>query len=323
MIIAGALLGVQAAVVVFSLSGYGIFANNPELLLRFDPEGKFFLWSFYGLAILNMLCGGLAVLWEAVLRNGHRALVPFALIYGITLAIELAGTTMGIPFGQYSYGSLLGPKWFGHVPVLVPLSWYTVAWPLWVLARRRLDGPRAILAASVLLVAWDLVLDPAMSKITSYWIWMRPGDYYGMPWTNLLGWVVTGILLFTVLAKCARTAEGSARFAFLVFVVNMALPYGFCVMQGYWLAVFGGTLGLAGAFWLRSSGERRHDGRLRRREERERRTAGTGDCESTGSKDPEGTVTAAFAALCSRPRAPLAVSCWLRGRSPFTWRTER
>jgi uncharacterized membrane protein len=253
MIIASALLGIQAVVVLFSLLGYGVFANNPDLLQRFDPQARFFVWAFYGFAILNMLAGGLAVLWEAVLRNGARALTAFALLYGITLSIELAGTTLGIPFGQYSYGALLGPKWFGHVPVLVPLSWYTVAWPLWIVVRRRLDGFAAILAASLLLVAWDLVLDPAMSKVTSYWIWIRPGDYYGMPWTNLFGWIVTGVLLFTVLLRWARDVRGSSAFALMVFVVNIALPLGFCVLHGYWLAVSGGALGLMAVFLLASS----------------------------------------------------------------------
>jgi len=174
--------------------------------------------------------------------------VAFVLLYGITLGFELAGTTLGIPFGQYSYGNLLGPKWFGHVPILVPLSWYTVAWPLWVLVRRRANGFSAVAGAAILLVAWDLVLDPAMSKMTSYWIWMRPGDYYGMPWTNLLGWAVTGLVLFAVLSKSAPEPKGSLGFATLVFVINMALPYGFCVLQGYWLAVAGGTAGLLGVF---------------------------------------------------------------------------
>ncbi|HKE57873.1 MAG TPA: carotenoid biosynthesis protein [Pyrinomonadaceae bacterium] len=43
-----------------------------------------------------------------------------------------------------------------------------------------------------LLVAWDLLLDPAMNRVTSYWIWGEQGSYYGMPWTNLLGWAITG-----------------------------------------------------------------------------------------------------------------------------------
>lgn len=252
MLIAGSLLGVQGAIVLFSLFGYGVFADNPDLLKRFDPEARFFVWTFYGLAILNMLAGGLAVLWEASVRNGRRAVVAFLLLYGITLGVELAGTTLGIPFGQYSYGNLLGPKWFGHVPILVPLSWYTVAWPLWVLVRGRMKGFAAVGVAAILLVAWDLVLDPAMSKMTSYWIWMRPGDYYGMPWTNLLGWAVTGLALFAVLLKSAPEPRGSTGFATLVFVINMALPYGFCVLQGYWLAVAGGTAGLVGVLVIGS-----------------------------------------------------------------------
>ncbi len=34
-----------------------------------------------------------------------------------------------------------------------------------------------------------------MSKVTRDWIWGDKGNYYGMPWTNLLGWAITGLVL--------------------------------------------------------------------------------------------------------------------------------
>ena len=46
----------------------------------------------------------------------------------MSLASELLGTGLGIPFGPYSYTSLLGPKWFELVPLLIPLSWFTMSW---------------------------------------------------------------------------------------------------------------------------------------------------------------------------------------------------
>lgn len=240
------LLSFQAASVALSLLGYGIFTANPELLARFDPGARFYTWAFHGFAVLNVLLGGLAVAGEAWRANRARIVAPFVLVYAISLLSELGGTTYGIPFGAYSYTELLGPKWFDKVPLVIPLSWFMMAWPAWVLARRRARGVAAVLAGSALLVAWDLVLDPAMSGATSYWVWDEPGGYYGMPWRNLLGWVVTGLVLLAVLAKLMPEPRGDARFALAAYTVNLALPIGLSMLNGYWYAALAGTLtGLA------------------------------------------------------------------------------
>ncbi|HEX6439376.1 MAG TPA: carotenoid biosynthesis protein [Candidatus Binatia bacterium] len=232
---------VQGAIVVASLLGYGIFTSRPELLIQIDPGARFFTWAFYGFAVGNMLFGGLAVVAEAVLRDRTNALWAFASIYFVSLASELLGTTYGIPFGAYSYTALLGVKWFDRVPLLIPLSWFTMSWACWVIARQRSAALSAVVLATALLVAWDFLLDPAMSKVTSYWIWGQSGTYYGMPWMNLLGWGITGLVLFVILCKIAPAPHTERRFAIWVYMINLALPLGFCVLNQYWLAVFTGV----------------------------------------------------------------------------------
>src|ERR1051325_4158641 len=180
-----------------------------------------------------MLFGGLAVMADALLRNRRRALTAFLVVYAGSLASELCGTTYGIPFGAYGYTDLLGPKWFGRVPLLIPLSWFTMSWAVWLIARRRVRAWRAVFLGSALLVAWDLLLDPAMSDVTSYWIWGDVGSYYGMPWTNLVGWAITGFVLLALIYKIAPGSEGSFGFAAAVYLVNCSLPLGFCVLNQF------------------------------------------------------------------------------------------
>jgi putative membrane protein len=241
-------LAAQAGIVIASLLGYGIFTSRPDLLIKVDPQARFFAWAFHGFAVGNMLIGGLAVVADALLRNRFRAFYAFIAVYVVSLASELMGTGLGIPFGPYAYTSLLGPKWFDLVPLLIPLSWFTVSWACWVIARQRTTGIPAIIFSTILLVAWDLLLDPAMSKVTSYWIWGEPGNYYGMPWSNLFGWAVTGLLLFVILNKVATEPRSKLRFAAMVYLVNFALPYGFCVLNQYWLAALVGPASVALAF---------------------------------------------------------------------------
>ena len=84
-----------------------------------------------------------------------------------------------------------------------------------------------------------------MSKVTSYWIWGQTGSYYGMPWINLVGWGVTGLLLFIILSKLAPAPRGELRFAICVYGINFALPLGFCVLNQYWAAVLAGLGSIA------------------------------------------------------------------------------
>lgn len=245
---------IQAGIVVASLLGYGIFTSRPDLLVQVDPGARFFTWAFHGFAVGNMLFGGLAVVAEALLRDRKKAVVAFIAVYLVSGTTELLGTTYGIPFGAYSYTSLLGLKWFDRVPILIPLSWFTMGWACWVIARQRTAGLRAVILATALLVSWDLLLDPAMSKITSYWVWGEAGNYYGMPWMNLVGWGLTGLILFVIMNQLTPDPTSSARFSIWAYIVNVALPLGFCILNGYWLAVLAGFASTGIAFLLLALG---------------------------------------------------------------------
>ena len=249
LIIGWVFLGIQAAIVIASLLGYGIFTARPDLLLQVDPQAKFFVWAFQGFAVGNMLFGGLAVVADALRTDRSKAFWAFVAVYLVSLLGELMGTTYGIPFGAYSYTALLGTKWFDRVPLLIPLSWFTMSWACWVIARQRSRGVRAVVLGTGLLVGWDLLLDPAMSKVTSYWVWAEPGTYYDMPLMNLVGWGVTGLVLFIILNKIMPKPHGKSSFALSVYLVNFSLPLGFCILNGYWLAAFAAPAAIA-VVWM-------------------------------------------------------------------------
>ena len=245
-------LAIQAGIVIASLLGYGIFTARPDLLAQVDPQAKFFVWAFHGFAVGNMLFGGLAVVAEALIRNRWRALGALIAVYLVSLTSELLGTTYGIPFGAYSYTSLLGPKWFDRVPLLIPLSWFTMAWAIWCIALRWTKGWAAVCLGTALLVAWDLLLDPAMSKVTSYWVWGDVGQYYGMPWSNLAGWAITGLVLLALLHRLTPRPQSRFGFSTWVYLVNFSLPLGFCLLNRYWLAVFA-SVATAAIAWIACS----------------------------------------------------------------------
>jgi putative membrane protein len=251
----------RAALAVFylftaiSVLGFAVFGRNPELVMRLPNAAPVYAqaFTFFPRAHVVIAFATLALL--LVRRAGWRWVAAFVALYLISLASELAGTTVGLPFGAYRYTDGLGAKWLGHVPVLIPLSWFFMAVPSWVLAHRALSsGARAgvrgriatILFGSLVLLAWDLALDPAMSYVTKYWVWGSDGPYYGMPWLNLAGWYLTGLALMGAL-DVLRAREWSATLpaGWLLgfYAANLLLPLGMIAAAGHWLAVAVSVIG--------------------------------------------------------------------------------
>jgi uncharacterized membrane protein len=66
---------------------------------------------------------------------------------------------------------------------------------------------------------------------------------------NLVGWGVTGLVLFIILHKIVPNPHARLSFALAVYLINFSLPLGFCMLNGYWLAAIAGPAAIALA-WL-------------------------------------------------------------------------
>jgi len=128
----------------------------------------------------------------------RRALRTFFIVGSLSLLVEMVGSATGFPFGGYAYTGELQPQ-VGHVPLLIPLAWFMMLPTAWAVAarwrRRWLFVPLSALA----LTAWDLMLDPQMVA-WNLWQWDNPVGFFGIPWSNYAGWLLTAALL-TLLAR--------------------------------------------------------------------------------------------------------------------------
>lgn len=246
-----ALLALLAFTLV-AVGGYGWYALNPERLPGSPWALEFFTVSFQVFAQLHIAACALVLGLVLVGRLGWRWLPALGAVYLLSFLAEHVGTGYGIPFGGYGYTGLLGVKVGGRVPALIPLSWFLMALPAWLMARS-LVGPSGgaasrILLGPLFLVAWDLALDPAMSYLTAYWRWEESGPYYGMPWLNLLGWYVTGVALLAALELLAGRSgldRLPARWAGAYYGVVSLMPLGMLVAAGSWLGVVVTAVGMA------------------------------------------------------------------------------
>jgi uncharacterized membrane protein len=240
-----------------AVAGYGAFGHDPSRLAGVSERAVWFYGRSFGFFSQgHVLLAGLVLAVHLARHAEWRWLSAFVLVYGVSLGSELLGTAYGVPFGPYEYTSLLGPKVAGLVPWLIPLSWFSMAIPSYMLASRALGaGGGSWLAriglGSLLLLGWDLVLDPAMSEATPYWVWGEAGPYYGMPLMNLFGWFVTGLVLMAVLEwRGALGWLGSISSGWLVlyYGANLVVPLGMVVVSGMWGAA-AATAALLGGVW--------------------------------------------------------------------------
>jgi uncharacterized membrane protein len=156
-------------------------------------------------------------LWHASVALGVRLALAFFAITTVTSWIfEEIGVVTGLVYGPYHYTSTLGP-WLGSVPVLIPLAWFMLIYPSYVVANLIVDGwpvgtpgdrghlVRLALVGALVMTAWDLVVDPILTGPTvGAWVWERGGPYYGVPLQNSLGWIATTFTVYILYRSVER-----------------------------------------------------------------------------------------------------------------------
>lgn len=112
-----------------------------------------------------------------------------ATAYATSYTFEFLGVHYGIPFGKYYYTqSGLGPQLLG-VPLFIPLLWASLGfYSLCALG----SYPLAALG----MVSMDLAFDPMLSGRARLWVWQSPGQYYGVPLLNFVGWFIVSITFY-------------------------------------------------------------------------------------------------------------------------------
>jgi len=220
-----------------SLVGFVGFGLHPERLAAAPRAAEVYGWMLRWAPRAQILVAFASLALLLTRHTGGRWLTALGAVYLLSLLSELAGTTVGLPFGPYRYTDGLGAQWLGHVPVLIPLSWFFMALPSYAIARWRFPRSVAarVVAGSLVLLSWDLALDPAMSLVTKYWVWGVNGPYYGMPVLNLVGWYVTGLALMIALGALRADrwiARLPLRWLVGFYGANLLLPIGMNAAAG-------------------------------------------------------------------------------------------
>jgi uncharacterized membrane protein len=238
--------------------------RNPILYTFLVLYGLFSLFSIISIVAFHVSppmwltpLGSLVGLVFAFLHASHRrgwrdALLLAALVFVISMLFESIGVATGWPYGPYHYTNMLGPKFLGLVPYLIPIAWFNTMYPSFVIADRLFPQPgwkNALVVSAlggVIMTAWDVVMDPMM-VMGGHWVWESQGPFFGIPLLNFFGWWLTTFLSF-LLYLVFRSRRGETRLTFDKLAVT---SYGITTLTSVIICLFGGYLGgpgLAGLF---------------------------------------------------------------------------
>jgi putative membrane protein len=143
-----------------------------------------------GITPLALLVTAGVVAIPLVKERSTRVAVWAAGAVSVGFAFEAVGVATGLVFGQYSYGTVLGPKLLG-VPLVIGLNWALVILGSVSFIARFLRNPLAAAAiAGALTAGFDWVLEP-FAVSAGYWTWQ--GDR--IPVQNYVAWCLIAALL--------------------------------------------------------------------------------------------------------------------------------
>ena len=199
--------------------------------------------------LLTFLAFAFAGLHAIQRVSWRKMILLLVLCFGVSLTFESIGVSTGLIYGPYHYSDMLGAKFLGLVPYLIPLAWFMMMYPSLVIAEaltginemisssparssteatqstlttkirnpRTIYSPSSVLAtaaiAGLIMTAWDLALDPMMVSI-GHWVWdgaasTRP--YFGVPLQNFFGWWLTTFITISLYLVISQFVKNRIR----------------------------------------------------------------------------------------------------------------
>ncbi|MGE0484163.1 MAG: carotenoid biosynthesis protein [Gammaproteobacteria bacterium] len=176
------------------------------------------LTSFFAPAVLSANAAryvNVALMSAFTLVHGARRYgwagiaVYFVIACVVANTFENLSIVTGFPFGQYHHTAAMGPKLF-HVPLIIGPIFAVAGYLAWVVAgillgeafgapARGIAVARCLCAAAVTTM-WDLCVDAIGGTVSRDWVWAGGGAFFGVPWQNFAGWLLTMWVIFQVFA---------------------------------------------------------------------------------------------------------------------------
>ena len=127
---------------------------------------------------------------------------------------EAIGVNSGYLFGDYAYGTNLGPKFLG-VSIVIGILWGVLALASASLVKRFVKSVGLkIILSSLLMLGIDVLMEPVAIK-SGFWSW-RGGN---IPLYNYICWFIVALFLQWVLFKLKKAETNKVYDTLLILMV--------------------------------------------------------------------------------------------------------
>lgn len=162
---------------------------------------SFFMSRFSDIPIYSVISSIFIIIFAipsyyALLSHlGYRKGLIFIFILSVLpVIVEGFAVWTGFPYGGFEYGSRLGWLLFDLVPPTVSFAYLPILLSsLYVASQYTQNIIQFSLTSSIFNLLIDLVIDPAAVHI-GFWSYTSGGIYFGVPLSNFLGWLITGVI---------------------------------------------------------------------------------------------------------------------------------
>ncbi|GAA4821674.1 carotenoid biosynthesis protein [Algivirga pacifica] len=174
-------------------------------------------WSaiFVNLTPMMLLMILVVLLYLQQVREAKR-IALIGLIFTIGYAAEILGVNTGVPFGNYTYGSTLGPKWL-ETPPMIGVNWVIVSLISVSLVPFKNEWLKLFLSAGIL-VLLDILIEPVAIHF-EWWTW----EEGIVPLQNYVGWYVVGLVANFIGMEVVKERQYTAMLGAGMFVFFVAL----------------------------------------------------------------------------------------------------
>ena len=205
------------------------------ITLLFHVSGCIGMFTSYRQWFINNTPLNLVIVFILVLITHVKnvAFFGFMVLCFVTgMVVEMIGVKTGVLFGDYQYGSVLGPSIL-NVPWLIGLNWFIVVYCSGVVvnlfhnwlktkyeAEGRMLSPAVmngsfVMDAALLTTFFDWLMEPVAVKL-GFWQWNGTGE---IPWLNYVCWFVISSLLLAVFRRLRFNKEN--LFAVHLFIIQL------------------------------------------------------------------------------------------------------
>ncbi len=147
-------------------------------------------------------------------RNKIDFVVFMAIAFVVGFGAEAIGVNTGYLFGDYSYGTNLGPKFLG-VSLVIGINWGVLALGSASLVKRFVSSlGLKIILSSLLMLSVDLLMEPVAIK-SGFWSW----GGYNVPLYNYVCWFLVAVFLQWVLFKSGKAETNKVYETLLILIV--------------------------------------------------------------------------------------------------------